>query len=275
MIILDRVTLMRIIHNRSSIINALLGAVAGLCLLCGCSGPADKYAYSRLAGPYRRIQLKTSSTLDVLSLLDSPTVRVDPNAVAVQLLTQSDTAAALSGKSTDGQKIWVNWVAFDEYRMTARRKYFFCSDERAVAPDDLKGPTTPAPGTLIFDAQFVIDPEIATTPYATDEAKKIAIVRWLAERCKGDVRNLAGRAAAVTQTDDIVSTAGLMMNQVFQGVLVELDQSSALAKTIGTEQGIEFPHISLDKGRIRLLVAEGIGTVAIRVNLPMPPLPAP
>jgi hypothetical protein len=267
---------MRIINNQSSIINGLVGALAGLCLLSGCSVPAAQsgdYSHDRLAAPYRRVQLKTNTTLDVLNLLDSPAVRMEPSSVAVQLLTQSDTSAALSGKSTDGRKIWVNVIAFDEYRMTARRKYFFLCDEQPATADVQKSAGL-VPGELVFDAQFVIDPEIGTALYASDETKKAAIVRSLAQRFKGDVGKLAGRSTA-SQTDEIVATAGLMMNQVFQGVLVELDKSSALAKDLSDEEGIAFEHRSLGEGRIRLLVADGIGTVAIRINQPLPPLPAP
>jgi hypothetical protein len=269
---------MRIIDNRSSIISGLL-ALASLCSLSGCSAPdaqSGDYPYERLAAPYRRVQLKTGTTLDVLGLLDSPTVRMEPDRVAVQLLTQSDTSAALSARSTDGRRIWINLVAFDEYRMTARRKYFFLMDEQPTpSAASLQPPAGSVPGALAFDAQFVLDPEIGTALYVTDEAKKAAIVRSLAERFKDDAGKLAGRPAGASQTDEIVATAGMMMNQVFQGILVELDRSSALAKNLNNEEGIAFGHRSLGEGRIRLLVSQGIGTVAIRIHQPMPPVPTP
>jgi hypothetical protein len=253
-------------------------ALAGLCSLCGCAAPdtaGGDYPYERLAAPYRQVQLKTGTTLDVLGLLDSPKVRMEQDRVAVQLLTQSDTSAALSGKSKDGKKIWVNLVAFDEYRMTARRKYFFLMDEQPAPPVGTQPPTGSVPGVLAFDAQFVLDPEIGTALYATDEARKAAIVRALAQRFKGDVDKLAGPPTAARQTDAIVATAGMMMNQVFQGVLAEFDQSSALAKNLNNEEGVAFGHRSLGEGRMRLLVTSGIGTVAVRIHQPMPSLPTP
>ena len=128
---------------------------------------------------------------------------------------------------------------------------------------------------LAFDAQFVLDPEIGTALYATDEARKAAIVRSLAQRFKGDVDKLAGPPTAARQTDAIVATAGMMMNQVFQGVLAEFDQSSALAKNLNNEEGVAFRHRSLGEGRMRLLVTSGIGTVAVRIHQPMPSLPTP
>jgi hypothetical protein len=265
---------MRIINNQSSIISAVVGVLAGS-LLSGCSASDSqngKYAYIRLADPYRRARLKVSTTLEALSLLDAPSARVDPNIAPVQLLTQSDTAAALSGKSADGAKVWVNVIAFDEHRLTARRKYFFFSDERPASAVDLQAAGS-VPGALTFDAQFVIEPEVAAVLYATDEAKKTAILRSIAQAFAGDVRSLAGHTSATGQADASVALAGMMMTQVFQGVLVELDKSSALAKNLGAEQGIAFSHVSLGEGRVRLLVTDGIGTVAIRINQLMPPLP--
>jgi hypothetical protein len=268
--------MMQINNNQSSIVTFVAGALAGLFLLSGCTMPAgapgDDSPDARLSGPYRRVQLKASTTLDVLNLMDSARAAQTPaDAVAgedgaVQLLSQSDIAAALSGKSADGRKIWVNVVAFDEYRMTARRKYFFVSDEPKAGPADA---TPPAPGKLIFDAQFVIDPEVGTALYATDEAKKAAILRSLAGAFKHDVGKLAGRSG-IGGTDATVATAGLMMGQVFQGISVELDQSSALARNLGNEEGIAFAHMSLGEGRVRLLVTQGIATVAVRINESMP-----
>ncbi len=253
-------------------------ALAGLCLLSGCStpdAPGGSYSYARLAAPYRQVQLRTGTTLDVLGLLDAPSMRLEPDLVAVQLTTQSDTSAALSGQSKDGKKIWVNLIAFDEYRMTARRKYFFLMDEQPAPPIGSQPPTGAVPGALAFDAQFILDPEVGTALYATDEARKAAIVRSLAQRFKADVDKLAGRPTAATQTDALVATAGMMMNQVFQGVFVEFDKSSALAKNLNNEAGVAFGHRSLGEGRIRLLVTSGIGTISVRIHQPLPALPTP
>jgi len=48
-----------------------------------------------------------------------------------------------------------------------------------------------------------------------------------------------------------------------------LARSPGLARNLAGEEGVEFPHLSLDTGHIQLTVAEDIVTVKIRVNLPM------
>ncbi len=128
---------------------------------------------------------------------------------------------------------------------------------------------------LLFDSEFVVDPEVLTTPYATEEAQKIAVVKWLAERFQSDVTALVGRPKAPAQGNEQIVVSGMMVNQLFQGILTELAQSPGLAKNLGTDQGIQFPHPSLGEGRLRLLVNNDTAVVTIRVNLPLTPLRQP
>ena len=113
-----------------------------------------------------------------------------------------------------------------------------------------------------------VPPELLTTPYTTDEARLIAIVRWLADRFATDVQDLTANPTQAMQANELVSTSGLMMNQVFRGVLGELARSPGLARSLGSEEGVAFPHISLDQGRIHLTVTNDVVTAKIRVNLP-------
>lgn len=252
-------------------------ALALLYGLCGCSPlpylPPERLPYAELAAPYHQTQLKVSSTLDVLNLTHPPQNGVDPNAAGKTLLSQNDTMIALAGQSKNGLKTWVNMVVFDEYQMTARRKYFFCSDEQAaIAPTDPKHYLIPPRKGILFDCEFTLATEILTTPYATEQARQVAIVRWLAGQIKSDVRELTGGRDDPTRANELVSMAGMMMNQVFRGVLGELEKSPGLARNLGDKRGIEFPHISLNKGRIRMRLREDIAVVKIRVNLPMVPI---
>jgi hypothetical protein len=242
--------------------------------LCGCAAlsyiPPEKLPYAKLADPYNRTQLKASTTLDVLNLSRAPSYQFEADAVGKTLLSQSDTAAALTGQSRSGLKTWVNLIVFDERRMTARRKYFFCSDERAtVSPTQPKHYLIPPRKGLLFDAQVVVDPKLRTTPYATEETQQIALIRWLAEQFQADVRMLTGSDEKPAQANELVSLAGLMMNQVFRGVLTELEKSPGLARNLGDPEGVAFPHISLDAGRIQVLTQDDVAAVKIRVNLPM------
>jgi hypothetical protein len=253
------------------VIMALLFAV----ILPGCSYPeSNKLTYARLALPYDRTQLKSTTSLEVLNLARDPAYQFPPSEAEPVLLAQSDTVVAYSGRSAPRLRTWLDLVAFDALRMTASRKYFFCIDERATADPGRPGHRWLLPRQgLLFDGACLVDPEILTTPYATEEAQKIAVVKWLAERFQNDVTALVGRSKASAPGNQQIAVSGMMVNQVFQGILSELAQSPGLAKNLATEQGIPFPHLSLGEGRVRLVVNNDTAVVMIRVNLPLTPLP--
>jgi hypothetical protein len=256
-------------------IGALLFAAVG----SGCSAleylPTEQLPYEKLAFPYENTHLKTSATLDVLNLARAPQYQLPQDKVEEMLLTQSDTAVAFSGRNKDGRKSWVTLVVFDEYRLTAKRKYFFLVDERAeVAPTPKDELLIPQKAGIAFDSQFVIDPEILTTPYATEEAQKVAMVRWLAEQYQKDVAALIGSFDAPARGSALIPKAAMMMRQTFTGLLVELNKSPGLAQKLADAKGVQFPHISMKKGRARLLTQDDLAALTLRVNFPMPPLPA-
>jgi hypothetical protein len=256
--------------RRSLCIAALLFAIAA----SGCSYlRPNRLPYAKLALPYAHTQLRTTSSLEVLSLAHDPAYHFPPRVAEPVLLTQSDTAVAFSGQSRNRRKIWLDLIAFDELRMVAARKYFFCIDERATAdPDRPHRPLIPPRKGILFDSEFAIDPEVLTTPYATEEAQKIAILKWLAERFKNDVTILVGNPKSPAQGNEQVTASAMMVNQMFQGILTELAQSPGLATSLAADQGIAFPHMSLKEGRLRLLVANETAVLTIRINLPMTPL---
>ncbi len=151
--------------------------------------------------------------------------------------------------------------------MTARRKYFFCIDERATTAPTPEGEHLILPRRgLIFDAELVLAPEIQTTPYATEEARQLTIVRWLIDRFAADVRSLTDEPA---QANELISVAAMMMNQTFEGLRIELDKSPGLARHLSDPKGIAFPHISMNEGRLRITTTAGVTTATLRVNLPM------
>ncbi len=252
----------------------VITALLFMALTSGCwDSESDKLPYARLALPYARTQLKSSTSLQVLNVTHDPAYQFLSREAEPVLLTQSDTAVAYSGRSAEGRKTWLDLVVFEGTRMTATRKYFFCIDERATID-----PTQPEHHWLVprqgllFDSECIVDPEILTTPYATEEAQKIAIVKGLARRFQGDVTALIGRAKAPAQGNEQIAVSGMMVHQVFQGILAKLAQSPGLAKNLSTDQGIQFPHPSLGEGRLRLLVGSDTAVVMIRVNLPLTPL---
>jgi hypothetical protein len=264
----------RMWHIRA--VRALLSIAALLFVLIvfGCAYSASaKLPYAKLALPYDRTQLTHTTALEVLNVAHDPAYQFSPQDAEPVLLTQSETIVAYSGRSADGLKTWLDLIAFDESRMTAVRKYFFCLDEQAtVVPDRPGHYLIPPRRGLLFDSEFLIDPEVLTTPYATEEAQRIAILKWLAERFQNDVTTLVGSRRNPTQGNQQIIVSGMAVHEVFQGILTELAQSPGLAKNLATDQGVPFPHASLDTGRLRLLVQNDTGAVTIRVNLPLAPL---
>ena len=245
--------------------------------LFGCSPldylPPEELPYAKLAIPYSRTRLKTSVSLDVLNVARDPDYQFERDKVEQPLLTQSDTVIAYSARSVDGMKSWLDMIVFDEFRMTASRKYFFCVDEKAeVAPTEPQYYLIPPRRGILFDSEFVIDPQVLTTPFATDEARKIALIKWLSEQFRADVAALVGNPEDPVRGSELVTTAAMMVRQVFTGLLVELDKSPGLAASLGRKKGVAFPHMSLDEGRIRLVVEDDVAVMKIRVNLPMVPL---
>ncbi|MCU0916249.1 MAG: hypothetical protein MUC88_17065 [Planctomycetes bacterium] len=253
-----------------------LGLAALLLLAAGsgCAYVRTDLPYAKLSLPYHRTQLKSSTSLEVLNLARDPAYQFAPDRADPVLLTQSDTAIAHSGRSADGRKTWLTLVAFDEFRMTAARKCFFCIDERATAVPDQRGRTLfPPRRGLVFDAEVLVDPEVLTLPYATQEARQIAVAKWLAERFQSDMTLLRGNARNALQGNEQLTTAGLMVRQMFQGLLTELAQSPGLARNFATAPGVAFPHASLGPGRARLFIETDTALLTVRVNFPLPPSP--
>jgi hypothetical protein len=265
----------RITHHPSvrwramRILAALLFAFA----LSGCGVQeylSPTLPYAQLAIPYNSTQIGRSTSLEVLTIARDPAYQFDPDQVTELLLTQSDTVISYSGRREDTYKTWLNMIAFDEFRMVARRKYFFCVAERAtLAPGAPRQPLVPPRRGILFDAEFLIDPDVLTTPYATEESQRIAILQWLAGQFQQDMTALVGDPRNPVRGSRGIVASGMMVNQIFQGVLAELVQSPGQAVNLGAEQGIPFPHASLDNARIRLLTRNDLGAIRVRVHFPM------
>lgn len=202
--------------------------------------PEGPPSYQQLLNSYRQIKLKTSGAADVLAM-DEP-----------GLLSQSKSVIALSGQKKKGYKCWFKMVAFDEDELTAQRKYLFVVDER---PKFLL--VEPWEG-LSFDCEMVLASEVLDKPYANENAKRIEILRQVKENVNRDVEE-------VGLDNKNLSICGMMINQALQTVLVRLDNSPVLASGLSEQDGLEFEHISFDKGKIRMTVEDDI--VAVRTRL--------
>lgn len=236
--------------------------------LYGCSQP-ESVAYDRLFASYEQTRLKTSGSLDVLGMIRAPDYKAGTGSAVTYLTSQSDTVAASLGQSKDGYKTWFTLVAFDEHTMTARRKYFYLVDEMAgcsTAAEPIRLLTGHKPG-LRFDCQMVLQTEVLAQPYATEQARQIAILKQVAENLRRDIGELTGQTGKPSQGNQILIVSGMVVNQVFETVLLELSKSSVPAQEMTSKNGYQFNHISFDKGRIRLTLQDDIATVKIGLGV--------
>ena len=229
---------------------ALRAAVLAVCcLVAGCSvvtffkpegPPSNKEIYSL----YQQTILKQSTSADVLSAFGTP---------KYALLSQSKSIVALCGDKKKGKKMWFNMVSFDENELIAKRKYVFISDER---PKQLF--VTPWEG-VDFGCQMILSKEFLDEPYANENARRVAILKQVA----ADTRKDTGEVGA---DNAMVSLCGMMAGQGMEAVLTKLNSSPALASRLSEQNGLEFEHISFDKGRLRMVIDNDVVTVRMRLG---------
>jgi hypothetical protein len=241
------------------------------CGLCGCSVvrsfQPESPSYDRLSAVYDNTQLGTTRSLDVLEMVRAPKYEASDSAEA-HLVSQSDTIVAAFGQGEQGYATWFTMVTFDEHTMAARRKYFYVVDEKVNVPltQPIEFFTEPKRG-LMFDCQTVLESDVVSQPYATEEAKQIAVLRYLEEDFRRDLEELSQDKDGSGRSDERLSVSGMLVSQVFDAVMLELRRSPVLAGALKAGSGLEFDHISFDKGRIRLVVEGDIATVKIRLGL--------
>ena len=136
--------------------------------------------------------------------------------------------------------------------MTAQRKYFFVVDEK---PKQLFA----TPWTYVrYNCEMIVDKALADEPYADNNARLIGLLRWGVVRTRRDIDEVAS-------DNKVLAVNGMLINQALEGVITKLENSPAQAEKLVEEDGLLFNHISLDKGKIRLL--EENNKVSIRMAL--------
>ncbi len=193
---------------------------------------------------YERIELKKSSSADVLSMICLP---------EYEMLSQSKSVIASLGQKKKGYKTWLKMAAFDENELTARRKYLMAVDER---PKFLF--VEPWAG-LEFDCETVLEKDVIDKPYSNENARRIAIMRQVSKNVRGDI-------AEVKQDNKMIDVSGMLINQALATVLVKLDGSPVLAAKLNGPDGIEFEHTSFDKGKVWMVVGDDVVTVKIMLG---------
>ena len=219
--------------------------------LCGCAVrdflmPERPPYDAEIAQSYSQTELKISTSADVLTTIHNP---------EYELLSQSRSVVASVGQKKKGRKIWLNMVAFDENELTAMRKYFFVIDEKPKSWLMLIRPRR----KLMFDSEMVLQADVLDKPYANENARRIAILKRVLENSRKDIKE-------VGPDNKMIVVCGMLINQSLEASLVELDSSPVLASRLSEPSGVEFSHMTLDKGKIQMVVADDIVSIKIRVD---------
>ncbi len=240
-------------------------AIMLLCTLAaGCSagslrGEAQEPSFEdRLSAPYDHAVLQKSLTLDVLPKIQRLQGELAPHFMGAEVLSHNENVAASSGLSEDGHRIWFNMVAFHDFRLNVLRKYFFVVDDTAPG---LRGKSSRG---LRFDCEMGLGEEVPGGAYANENARRTALLGYALENLRNDISKVGPDAGAPGRKDKTLSVCGMLMNQTFEMILRKLDTSPALAMGLSDAGGVQFDHITFDKGKVRL-VAEG-DIVAVKIR---------
>jgi hypothetical protein len=210
-------------------------------LLTGCrSFNADEQVFSR----YYLTTLKLSRSADILPVI------VEEQR---ELLSQSESVVASWGQNKKGSTLWFNMIAFDEESLAAARKYCFAVYEKArtfyLKPIQ----------RLRFDAQIVLDEQTINHPYAGTNEKRIAVLKKILADFKQD-------AAQLTFDSQTLHSASMMVNQALNTIVYKLDASPALAAKLSGYPGLDFDHMTLGPGKVRMLIENDIAKIKIKIG---------
>jgi len=197
-----------------------------------------------LAKPYHLTELRRSTAADVLPMMYMP---------EYTLLSQSTKVLATQGEKRKGTKKFYTMVTFDENDLLAKRKYIAIVDER---PKVLF--TEPWAG-LRFDCQMILEGQTIEEPYADENARRVAILKFVRQMTHDDI-------IEVGPDNKEYEIFGAMINQALEAVLRYLDESPALAARISDIEGLQFEYASFGRGKIQMTDDEKVITVKMRLG---------
>ncbi|UCG47708.1 MAG: hypothetical protein JSU94_19765 [Phycisphaerales bacterium] len=229
-----------------------LFVLVGVCVFCGCSGVyigAPKSPGGEdLAATYYSTRVNKSLTLDVL-----PRIEAHPQ----ELLSRSENIVASVGQSKDGYKTWFTMVAFHEYTVAVIRKYFYYVDEKVGA-----GPRV----GMRFDCEIALDNKTMQRPYTDQNARRIAMLRHALATLRADIDELRRAPEAPGQNNQKLNICAMLIKQVFDTVLRKMEGSPVLASRLHEPAGVEFDHLTFNKGRIGMVVEDDVARVKVRLG---------
>jgi len=211
-----------------------------------------------LSAPYDGTTLKKSLTLDALPKISRSQDEHDSLLKAVETVSHSDRVVASLGQSPDGSRTWFNMVTFHQYRLNVIRKYFFAVDDRAgsLRVRSRRG--------LRFDCEMVLGKEVLGKSHASENLRRIAILRYILSQMHKDIKELGDDVDVPDQYNKRLDVCGMLINQTFEMVLVKLESSPVLAMKLTETGGAQFDHINFGRGTVLMDVIDDSASVKIR-----------
>jgi hypothetical protein len=229
-----------------------MSACTVLCLLLsGCwlldvkdfMTPEGKPKDAEIEKAYYLTELRKSTAADVLPLIYMP---------KYSLLSQSTNILAAQGEKKSGHKQWFTMVTFDQNDLLAKCKYLMIVDETPKIV--LASPWT----GLRFDCQLLLQGSILEEPYADENARRIAMLEFARKVTHDDI-------AEIKADNKAYEVYGAMINQGFQSVINDVNESPVLASKLSDEKGLDFKDLSFTGGKVRM-TSDG-KTVTIKMRL--------
>lgn len=179
-----------------------------------------------------------------------------------ELLSQSESVIATwTEEDLHGKLYWFNMVAFDEEELTAEHKYCLLVDENARR--GLEGVLTRQKWlyhqNLRFEAELLLDEEVAEGDYANENERRIAVLREIYAQFTDD-------AEQVTADSRVLYSSAMMVKVMLRDLLYELDRSPAKAAWLDDLSGLEFDHLTLNRARARMLI-DNCNIVKLKVKI--------
>lgn len=216
---------------------------------CGIEEPLERVSKepkpytNKLPIAYKNMELAQTTSAEVLE-----EIKLNKK----ELVSQSESVVACWSEKKETYQFWVTMAAFDEEDSTVARKYFLAVDEKPwhIHNEGQK---------LRFDCQIILDEKTLTEPYTSENEKRIAIVKKMLEITRDDFMQ-------VRKDSKVVDTGAMMTNQTLERILYVLGQSPQLATRLVEEGGMDFDHMTLDKGRVRLILCKNVAILKIRIG---------
>ncbi len=216
---------------------------------CGIEEPLERFQFeprpwtSRMPAAFYQVELKKSTSADVLTFIKSH---------KKEYLVQSESVVGSWSERKKTCQYWMNAVAFDDESFTAQRKYFLTVDEKPWHPFAERQ-------KLRFDAWMVFPQEVLEESYPSESARRIALLKKTIEYYRDDMVMLRREAR-------VIDSGSMLVNQVFSNMLYQFEKSPSFTDTLASLDGVWFDHITLNKGRVRMVEQDGIVKVKIKIG---------